>query len=401
MVNVEDFRQKAKRRLPRAIFDIVDGAAGDEVTMRANQEAFDRISFRPRPLVDVLHRDQSTTVLGRRVELPILLAPAGAARLMCRPGEVAAVRAAARMGTVFALSMAANSAIEEVADEGKGATLWFQVYLWRGRDLVGPLVERAERAGYHALCLTVDAAAPALKYRDMRNGMSVPPKLTVRTLFDSARHPRWAYDFVFGPPIRFKNLSAEDQISPGLGLFRGPSVLKDRAWGGATWDELRWLRSIWRGPIVVKGILTEEAAQQAFDLGADAVICSNHGGRVLDGNPASIEALPGVLEAAAGRNKEVYLDSGVRRGSDVVKAIAMGARACLIGRPYYWGLAVGGEVGVVQVLELLKKEVDSVLGLVGCPRLEDLDLSVLNISTMLQRVDDLKQMALSGPRPDR
>jgi L-lactate dehydrogenase (cytochrome) len=385
LVCVADYRKAAKRRLPRAIFDFVDGGAVDELTIGENERAYDRILLRPRPLVDVNVRDMSTTVLGRKVELPVLLGPAGAQRLMCPEGELAAVRAAARAGTVYALSTGATRTIEEVAEAGQGATLWFQLYLWGGQDVVRPLIERAERSGYHALCLTVDNAGAGRKLRDARNGMSVPPRLTPSVIADVIRHPRWLRGYLFAPPIRFSNLSAGNQKfadrsvknAGGLKLFEAPGAIEKQSSRGASWDDLRWVRSVWDGPLVVKGILSAEAARQAFDAGADAVVCSNHGGRTLDTTPATIDVLSEIVEAAAGRSKEVYVDGGVRRGTDVIKALALGARACLIARPYFWGLAVAGEEGVTDVLDLFRKELDAAMALLGRPVLTELEPSVL------------------------
>lgn len=382
LICVEDYRLRAKRRLPRAIFDFVDGAAGDEVTMRANEAAFDAVTFRPRPMVDVSGIELETKVLGHEVKLPVLLGPAGATRLVHPDGEIAVARAAARAGTVYALSTGATCSIEEVAEAGRGAMLWFQVYLWRDRDLVGSLVDRARSAGYHALCLTVDTAGRGRKYRDLRNGFEYPVRMTPGMVVNAALHPRWAYNFVFGPSMRLANV-VEGEDGSSVTIWRGPQVMDSRNKGGATWDELRWLRTIWDGPLVVKGILTRDAAATAFDMGADAVVCSNHGGRSLDGGPASLCALPEILEVADVRGKEVYLDGGVRRGSDVVKAMSMGARACLIARPYHWGLAVAGDVGVSRVLALLKAEIEGVLGAIGRPSVSGLDRSAINVPPLL------------------
>jgi isopentenyl diphosphate isomerase/L-lactate dehydrogenase-like FMN-dependent dehydrogenase len=249
-----------------------------------------------------------------------------------------------------------------------------QIYLWRDRRFVQSLVERAASSGYKALCLTVDSVVAHGRDRDIRNGLNFPPRVTVRDALDVTRHPRWLWGYLRERPVHLKNLDVDFRSRDALAV---PQLVKQLKNLTATWDELRWLRRVWDGPIVVKGILTAEAASAAFDHGADGVICSNHGGRELDGVTPSFLALPRVVEEAVARRKEVFLDSGVRRGSDVVKALALGARACLIARPYYWGLAVAGEAGVLQVCDVLRREIESVLGNLGRPTLEGLDASAV------------------------
>jgi L-lactate dehydrogenase (cytochrome) len=376
LVCVADFRRAAQRRLPRAIFDFIDGAAGHEVTARANEEAFQRYVFRPRVLTDVSGCSVETTVLGTPVKLPIFLGPSGMQRLVARDGELAAARAAGRAGTAYVLSASASRTLEEVAEAAPQTLKWFQVFLWNSRDWVKQLLQRAETAGYEVLCVTVDTKSPGgRKYRDMRNGLS-DPRIDLRAAFDGLRHPYWLSNFFLGGRIRSAHL-LDDANNKGVSLFRSPGVLQRRMDPTATWDEITWLRSVWQGPFVVKGILTAEDAQQCFDRGADAVICSNHGGRVLDGNMPSLYALPRIVEVAERAQREVYIDGGIRTGGDVIKAIALGARACLIARPFWWGLAVDGESGVVNVLELLKKEMESTLTQIGRPTLGDVDRTAI------------------------
>lgn len=378
VVTPGDYRARARRRLPRSIFDFVDGGAGDEETTRANRTAFDRVTFRPRPLEDVSVRDTGTTVLGRRIELPVVLGPAGSTRLVHPEGELALARAAGRAGTAYALSPASNYPLEEVADAGQGATLWFQIYLWKDPKIVADLVARAARAGYHALCVTIDVPLSGVKDRDLRNGLTIPPRITARNAVDTCRRPWWLRHFALGPPITFKNLEPYGfEMSGGvMGLSTFMRTHLNNP--AASWEDLRWLRGLWDGPMVVKGVLTADAARRAFDAGADAVVCSNHGGRQLNGNPASLDALPEVLDAAEARGKEVYLDGGVRRGTDVMKALSVGAQACLIARPYHWALATGGEAGVVQMLELYRAEIDNVLAQLGRPTIAELDASCVD-----------------------
>jgi isopentenyl diphosphate isomerase/L-lactate dehydrogenase-like FMN-dependent dehydrogenase len=376
-VNVEAYRTNARRRLPRSIFDFVDGGAGDESTTRANDCAFDSITFRPKPLVNVAQCDASTTVLGQRIAFPVMFGPAGSTRLVHPEGELAMARAAARLGTVYTLSAASNFALEEVADAGTGASLWFQIYLWKDLKVVADLVARAERAGFHALCVTIDVPVSGVKDRDLRNGLTIPPRVTLRNAVDFCRRPRWLTRFAFGPPITFKNLEPYNFSMSG-GIMGLSEFMRERLNNPSmTWEDLRWLRSLWNGPLVVKGVLTGDAVRQTFKAGADAVICSNHGGRQLNGNPASLNALPEVLDEAAAWNKEVFLDGGLRRGSDVVKALCVGARGCLIGRPYHWGLVADGEDGVVRLAELYHAEIDNVLAQLGRPRIKDLDTSAI------------------------
>jgi L-lactate dehydrogenase (cytochrome) len=349
------------------VFDFVDGGAGAEVTLRANEQAFSRLSFRPRPLVNVARREQAVSVLGRQITLPVMFAPVGRQRLVHPDGEVASARAAARIGTVFVLSMAASRSIEEVADAGRGGTLWFQAYFREPRTMVQSLVRRAADAGYHALCVTVDCPVEARKYRDLHNRYQAPYRIGFRNAWDSIRHPRWLRHHLMGPTVTLKNLEQEAHTGSV------PSV-QDPA---ATWEDLRWLRRIWSGPLVVKGILTREAARQAFDCGADGVVCSNHGGRVLDGLPASIDALSEVASEGLDRGKEVFLDSGIRRGEDVVKGLALGARACLIGRPYIFALAADGEKGLLRLFDSLRRDIDAVLGNLGRATVAELDASAV------------------------
>lgn len=376
-VCVADFRAAARRRLPRAIFDFIDGGAGHEYTLRANEEAYRRYAFKPRLLVDVSDRRLETSLLGASVRLPLMLGPSGMQRLVHPEGELAAARAAARRGAVYVLSVGSSQTLEAVAEAARGAELWFQVYLWDSRAWTDDLLSRADSAGYRVLCVTVDSKAPgARKYRDLRNGIAGGPRVDLRSSADALRHPRWLAGYLRGGPILASHLVDDDQRM-GVSLFRTPTVIQRRMAPEATWEEVRWLRARWRGPLVVKGVLTSEDAEHAFDCGADGVICSNHGGRVLDATPASLLALPRIAEVAARRGKEVFIDGGIRTGGDVAKAIALGARACLIVRPFWWGLAVGGEEGVDQVLDILVKELESTLTLLGRAALVDLDAAAV------------------------
>lgn len=369
----DDVRRIARRRLPRGVFEFVDGGAGGEVTLRENRAAFERIRFDPHWLTDVSQREIGTTVLGERVALPVMLAPAGLARLVHPQGELGAARAAGAAGTIFCVSIASSFTIEEIADVASGP-LWFQLYLWRSEEVVRGLVERARAAGYRALVLTIDVPTVGNRERDVRNGASVPPRVCLDTALDALRRPRWLYDFVRSPTITFANLK-EIAGSSGPGSI-GPYVDRELNDPTATWDRVDWLRRLWDGPLVVKGVMSARDAAEAVRRGADAVYVSNHGGRQLDSSPATLDVLADVVEAVGDR-AEVLLDGGVRRGEDVVKARALGARACLVGRPWFMALAAGGEPGVERMLDVLGRDVDRTLALVGVPRIDDVGPGVL------------------------
>jgi isopentenyl diphosphate isomerase/L-lactate dehydrogenase-like FMN-dependent dehydrogenase len=371
IVGIEDLRRIASRRLPRIAFDFIDGGTEDEVTLRANRRAFEEIAFRPRTLVDVVERPHATTVLGTPVATPILLAPTGYTRLASRHAEVDAARAAGKAGTIYCLSTMASTSIEEVARAATGP-LWFQLYLWRNREISDSLVRRARDCGFQALVVTVDVAMASKRERDWRNGFVLPPRIRPGRAAEALLHPRWVWDLVTGPPITFVNLAGAGGSRQSHAQYVNEELSNPRA----SYDDLRRLREEWSGPLLVKGTMTAEEAELALACGVDGIIVSNHGGRQLDGLPASIEALPEVVEAVGGRC-EVLLDSGVRRGSDVVKALALGARAVMIGRPYVWGLAAGGEAGAVRALEILSHELDLCLALLGRKGIGDLDESAV------------------------
>jgi isopentenyl diphosphate isomerase/L-lactate dehydrogenase-like FMN-dependent dehydrogenase len=367
VVNIEDLRRIARRRLPAIAFEFIDGAAEDEVTLRANRRAFEEIAFRPRALVDTVERPQSTTVLGTEIATPIVLAPTGYTRLASRNGEIEAARAAARMGTIYCLSTMASTSIEEVARAADGP-LWFQLYLWRHREITDSLVRRAHDCGYQALVVTTDVPVSSKRERDLHNGFVLPPRVRPGRAAEILLHPRWLWNLLFSPPITFTNLAEVGHGRKSHSEF----VNRELSNPSATYDDLRRLREEWPGLLLVKGTMTAEDAELAVSCGVDGIIVGNHGGRQLDGLPGSIQALPEVVEAVGGR-AEVLLESGVRRGSDVVKALALGAKAVMIGRAYVYGLAAGGEQGAVQALEILRKEIDLCLALLGRKGIADLD----------------------------
>jgi len=382
LVNVEDFRRAARRRLPRIAFDAIDGGAGDEAALRRNRSAFAEILLRPSVMADVRERDISTTVLGRRISMPLLVGPAGFARMGHRDGELAAARAAADAETIYALSTVSSYELEDVARASNGPK-WFQLYPPGERGACESLLARAHDAGYEALAVTVDTAVEGLRERDRRHRLAVPLRMTPRLIMQGATRPRWALDYLRGGAGR-----GAQGIGAAFLQERGPRPeprsLRDTGRAIAatarsiTEEVIRFIRDAWNGPLLIKGVMRAEECKRLVALGADGIVVSNHGGRQLDGVLATIEALPEIVHAVDGQ-AEVFVDGGVRRGTDVVKALALGARACLIGRPYLYGLAVGGQAGVRHVLEILRTEIDQTMALLGCATVAAVDESAIQL----------------------
>jgi len=360
LLNVADYEKAARRRLPVPIFDMVQGGAGDEVSMRANRSALDAITVRPKPFVDITTRSLHTEILGVKTSMPIMLDPCGYQRLVHRDAEFAVARAAGAEGAIFALSTVTSYPLEDVARVATGPR-WFQLYLPPGPVTeTEDLVRRADEAGYDALCLTVDTTMRALRERDARHNVKIPIKLGPGLLMSGAVRPGWALDFVRGGVGR-----GNSGFNPKMLSIKAAGSKLSSTMRPVTLDDLKLVRKTWKGPLVVKGVLRADEVDELIGLGVDGFVVSNHGGRQLDSTPATITALPEVVDAAGGR-AEVFLDGGIRRGTDVVKALALGAKAVLVGRPYIYGLAVAGEEGVRRVIRILRDETENAMGLTGC-----------------------------------
>jgi L-lactate dehydrogenase (cytochrome) len=367
-VNIEDLRRAAKWNMPKPMFDYVDGAANAEWTARENRAGFERITFDPRVLVDVSVRDMSTTVFGETLKTPIFIAPTGMTSIAWPNGEILAARAAGRVGAGLALSTYGTCAIEEVAAAGPGP-FWFQLYVSKDRKKTDELVDRAQAAGFKALAITVDTQVGSMRERDVRNGYQAPPQLSIKTVADVAWRIGWLKRFLIGPRPSFKNFSGPIATTPREFVELGQTLARQMD-SSLSWKDVAHFRERWKGPLLLKGVVSTRDVKTALDHGVNGFIVSNHGGRQLDFAPSSIEVLPEVVDACNGQ-AEVFLDSGIRRGSDIVKAVALGAKAVLIGRPYVYGLGAAGEAGVDHVFRIFRDEIDRCLALIGVPRLAD------------------------------
>lgn len=372
--SVEDLRRIAHRRLPGGVFDYIDGAAEDERTLAANERAFASTFFRPRVLRGVDKVDPAATVLGRPLSYPLVLSPTGFTRIADPQGELAVARAAAAAGLPYTLSTLSTRSIEEVRAVSEGR-LWFQVYAWRDRGLVKEMIERAAGARYEALVLTVDTAVLGRRERDVRRGFSLPPTIGPGTLVDGALHPGWTWSFVRAEPIRFANVVGRE-VGDGASPVTLSDYVNSQFDPSLSWSDVDWLRSVWDGPVIVKGIQTVADAVLAAEAGVEAIALSNHGGRQLDGAPAVFDLVAPVADAVGGRT-EILCDGGVRRGSDIVKAVAAGATAAMAGRAYLYALGAGGERGVERVLEWFRADMVRTMSLLGVGRIEDLGRDLL------------------------
>ncbi|TFH56013.1 alpha-hydroxy acid oxidase [Glutamicibacter arilaitensis] len=363
-----DLRTIAKRRTPAAAFDYVDGAAGREITARRAREVFDNVELLPRILHGTAHSDLSTTIAGAPSALPFGIAPTGFTRFMHSEGEIGGSRAAQKVGIPFSLSTMGTRSIEEVAAAAPEGRNWFQLYLWKDREKSKALVERAAAAGYDTLLVTVDTPVAGQRHRDARNGMKIPPELTLKTVLDASYRPEWWYNFLTTDSLKFASLS---DTSADL-----PTIINSMFDSSLDFDDLKWIRELWKGQLFVKGVLTREDAAKAKAAGADGLVVSNHGGRQLDRAPIAFEALSEV-RAEVGPGMEIIMDSGIMSGADIVAALCAGADFVLIGRAYLYGLMAGGEKGVSRAIELLAKEVEVNMQLMGAASIKDLDESLI------------------------
>src|SRR5262245_37234272 len=377
VVSIDDLRPIARRRVPAAVFDYLDGGAEGEVTLRENCRVFDDVTFRPRHAVAVSKCDLRTRVLGLDLSLPFLLAPVGYSRVMEPGGEVAAARVAGRAGTGYMLSAISGPKLEDVKAASSGP-VFYQLYLLGGRPAGEAVIERARVAGFSGLVVTIDTPVSGLRERDHRNGMK---ELISGSLLEKIRYlpqvlsrPEWLVSFLLdgGLPM------LPNVVVPGRGPMGLVDVNAALAESAVTWADMRWIGDCWRGPIIVKGVLTGDDARRAIDAGAAAISVSNHGGRQLDGVPASLRALPEVVAAVNGQI-DVLMDGGIRRGTDIVKALCLGARAVLCGRAYAYGLAAAGEAGIVRAVEILRADLERTLRLLGCASVAALDRSYVNV----------------------
>ncbi len=362
-LTINDLRAVARRRTPRAVFDYTDGAAEEETSLRRARGLFQTLEFNPSVLRDVSSVDTTTSLLGRSSALPFAFAPTGFTRMMNHEGECAVVRVAEKYGIPYALSTLGTTSIEDVAAAAPGARKWFQLYVWKDRAACEELMTRAKAAGFEALMLTVDVPVAGMRLRDIRNGFSIPPALRIKTVLDAATHPAWWINLLTTAPLSFASLSSWDRTVAELidELFDPTMTIAD----------LEWLRSFWDGPLIIKGIQTVDDSRRVAEAGADAIVLSNHGGRQLDRAPVPLRLVPDVVDAVGDRT-EVWLDTGIMSGADIVASVALGAKATLVGRAYLYGLMAGGERGVERAAEILTREIRRTMQLLGVRSLSEL-----------------------------
>lgn len=372
---VVDLREAARRRLPRLLFDYIDGGAYDEVSIRRNREDLANLALRQRTMTDISALSMRTELFGRTLSMPLALAPVGFSGMYARRGEVQAARAAHAAGVPFCLSTLSICGLEEVVRDS-GAPIWFQFYMLRDRGFCASLLQRAQAAGCPVLLMTVDLPIAGARYRDLRSGMSGPDGWRGQwmRLWQGATHPRWLWDvWLHGRPHGFGNLPAE-VAAGGVGGFA--KWIKSNFDPTVTWRDIEWVRKYWNGPLVIKGLLDRADARAALDAGVDGIVVSNHGGRQLDGAPSSISVLPEIVETV-GSQIEVMFDGGIRTGQDAVRALALGAKSCMIGRAYVYGLGAGGQAGVAKALDILAKEMETTMGLCGVNTIAEIDRHIL------------------------
>jgi len=370
---IEDLRRLAQRRVPRMFYEYADSGAWTETTYRENESDFTRIKFRQRVAVDIDQRSVASTMIGQPVSMPVALAPTGLTGMQHADGEILAARAAAKAGVPFTLSTMSICSIEDVA-ENSSAPFWFQLYVMRDRDFIHRLIDRARVAGCSALVLTLDLQVMGQRHKDIRNGLTAPPRMTLANVANLMTRPRWCLNMLRTQRRTFRNIAGHIE---GLDDLRALSSWTNQQFDPTLcWDDVKWIRDRWGGKLILKGILDAEDVEPAIATGADAIIVSNHGGRQLDGALSSIRALPAIVDAVAGRT-EVHLDGGIRSGQDALKAIALGARGVYIGRAFLYGLGAMGEAGVALALEILRKELDITMGFCGVRDIEKVDRNIL------------------------
>ncbi len=379
--NVDDLRRIAKRRLPAGVFDYIDGAAEDESAMARNAGRFSDRTLVPRVLRDVSDIDASTTILGATAPMPLILAPTGFPRIAHPEGELATARSAARYGIPFSLSTMGTRSIEEVAEVCDGRK-WFQVYVWRDRELTKDMLARCKEHGFEALHITVDTAVLGRRERDVRRGMALPPKLGLDTFIEGAMRPEWVWEFLRHEPIVFSNVAVSterlgDSTEDGSSAVSLAAYVNSQFDPRLSWDDVEWIRGQWGGPVILKGIQSVADAKIAAEVGVEAIALSNHGGRQLDASPAIIDLVAPVADAVGGQ-VEIYCDGGVRRGSDVVKARALGATACMIGRPHLYALAAGGEAGVDMLLDFFQRGIEQTMALSGVASMDEISRDLIS-----------------------
>ena len=361
LLTIEDLRQRARRRVPKMFFDYADSGSWTETTLRANEEDFQKIKLRQRVLVDMTNRSLESTMIGEKVSMPVALAPTGLTGMQHADGEILAAQAAEEAGVPFTLSTMSICSIEDVA-EATTRPFWFQLYVMRDRDFINDLIDRAKAAGCSALVLTADLQILGQRHRDLRNGLSTPPKFTPKHVWQMATRPQWCLGMLGTKRRTFRNIAGHAKGADDLSsLARWTAEQFDPR---LSWADVAWIKERWGGKLIIKGILDVEDARMAAETGADAIIVSNHGGRQLDGAPSSISVLPEIVEAVGDRI-EIHLDGGIRSGQDVLKALCLGAKGVYIGRPFLYGLGAGGREGVKLALEIIRKELDITLALCG------------------------------------
>jgi L-lactate dehydrogenase (cytochrome) len=365
---IEDLRQMARRKVPRAFFDYVEAGSYAQETLRANRADLEKITLRQRVMVDVSALDTASTMLGKTVALPLALGPVAMTGLQCGNGEILAARAARDAGIPFTLSTLSICSIEDVA-QATGAPFWFQLYVMKDRGFVRALIERAAAAGCGALVLTVDLPVLGQRHCDVKNGLAVPPSLKLRNLLDMAVRPGWAFGVLSGRRWSFGNL--EGYVNGMTGAHSLAHWVGSQFDATLNWKDVEWVRGIWPGPLIIKGILDADDAKLAAATGANALVVSNHGGRQLDGAPSSISVLPCIADAVGGEI-EVFFDGGIRSGQDMMRALALGAKACLIGRAYVFGVGAGGEAGATKAIDILRRELCATMALTGCKTIADI-----------------------------